>query len=152
MRQDWSDYGAAADKGPLAFALKFIFGVMVIGFILWGLSLVCFGANETVAVVNQQYGPRAAVVKYEWFKDAATQLDRKKRDIENFQQASTSACSGAVTRQDKEDCRLARTELLGLQSSYNDLAAQYNANMSKVNWQFASASLPREIAPYTNGK
>ena len=159
MRQGWKDYERAAQDGPLALAIKVVCGVAALVAIVWVFGLV-FGtadtaasvASEAVSVAHEQYGPRAAVVKYEWFKDAAAQLARKQADLTIYEENAKRCAVRQVTRDERDACNTTLSEYTGAKVSYNDLAAQYNSNMSKVNWQFASASLPREVAPYTTNK
>lgn len=60
-------------------------------------------------------------------------------------------------RADLEQYNLWSSEFAGVIASYNGLAAEYNAQMSKANWAFtnvgdlpdgASEPLPREFATY----
>ncbi len=60
-------------------------------------------------------------------------------------------------REDREQYNLWQSEVAGIKASYNTLAAEYNAQMSKMNWRFtnvgelpkgAETPLPREFKPY----
>jgi hypothetical protein len=60
-------------------------------------------------------------------------------------------------RADKETWRIWCEELAGIKASYNGLAAEYNAQMAKINWAFcnvgtlpmgADTALPEEYWPY----
>lgn len=120
--------------------------------------------TESGQVAREQLGPREALRKYEWFKDASANLDSKRADIKVLEQslkdleknyAGTSRKDWAQSDLD-EQAQL-KAELNGVRSSYNDLAAQYNAGMAKVNFAFANVGqlpqgatvvLPREFKPY----
>lgn len=120
--------------------------------------------TESGQVTREEFNPRVALRKYEWFKDAAAELDRKRADISVMQKslkelensyAGTSRKDWAES--DRSEQAQLTAELNGLRSSYNDLAAQYNAAMAKINFAFAnigqlprgaSEPLPREFKAY----
>lgn len=124
--------------------------------------------NEAADVAHEEFGPRALLTKYEWFKDAAAQLDKKKADIKVYNsrlkllvEAYDGAKRSEWTKEDREQHNLWSTEVAGVRASYNMLAAEYNSQMSKFNWQFTNAGqlpqgatepLPREFKPYTEGE
>src|SRR4051812_6824001 len=81
MNQSWKDYEKAAESGPLPLFWKALGGLLVIGVVLWLVGSACGLIGETAQVAKEQFGPRATLVKYEWFKDAAAQLDKKRADI-----------------------------------------------------------------------
>jgi hypothetical protein len=130
-----------------------------------GATMGWFG--EATQVAQEEFGPRAMLQKYEWFKDCAAQLDKKVADISVYQGriVNMQADYEGVHRKDwprtdKEQMNLWRTELAGVRASYNMLAAEYNAQMAKFNWSFANAGqlpkgasvpLPREYKPYVEG-
>lgn len=159
------------DDSPFRFALKVVlFGTMVLGVIILSLSLLgVFSTgigvvNETVQVVREEFGPRGALGKYEWFKAASASLDKKTADIKVYQvrtQGLTNAYDGSPrikwAREDREQLSVWQSEVAGIKASYNQLAAEYNSEMSKFNWRFANRGmlpqgatepLPREYKPY----
>lgn len=160
MKQTWEDYERAAEKGPLSLALKVIFGLVLVGAVISGISFGFGLIGETAKVARDEFGPKAALAKYEWFKDVAAQLDQKLATIEVYK----TRVKNAETRANKypsdtnqEAVTQAETELDGLIASYNNLASSYNSEMSKVNWRFANVGelppgadkpLPREYKPY----
>ena len=137
--------------------------IIVSAFSLIGWGLGWFG--EAGRVAKEEFGPRAMLQKYEWFKDAAAQLDKKKADIRVFDtnvKTMESDYAGKSRsewdRTDKEQMNQWRLEVAGIKASYNGLAAEYNAQMAKFNWRFANKGmlpegatevLPREFKPYT---
>lgn len=120
--------------------------------------------TESGQVARVQLGPREALRKYEWFKDAAANLDSKRADIKNMETSLSELEKNyaGVSRKDwatsdRDEQAQLTAELNGLKSSYNDLAAQYNAGMAKINFAFANVGqlpkgaaepLPREFKPY----
>ena len=124
----------------------------------------CGWLIEAEQVARNEVEPRALLKKYEWFKDASAQLDKKAVDIRLYKLkiANLKESYNDVPRinwdsLDKEQYNLYQQELLGVTSSYNDLAAEYNAQMAKVNWRFtnvgqlpagATQTLPREYRTY----
>lgn len=125
---------------------------------------VCEYGGKVSKVVSEQIDPAALLKKYEWFKDASAQLNKKVADIqvyENRQKSLAKNYEGTKrsewSREDREQSNLWETECAGVIASYNSLAAQYNSQMSKINYRFcnvgdlpkgASEPLPREFAEY----
>jgi len=66
-----------------------IFGAILVISVLFGITSYIFGwFNEAGQVVQEEVGPRALLKKYEWFKDAASQLDKKSADIQIYAKRS----------------------------------------------------------------
>jgi hypothetical protein len=167
MKQGWSDYEKAADEGPLAFAMKAVVGVFILGVFISvvGYGLGWFG--EAAVVVREEFGPRAMLVKYEWFKDAAAQLEKKQADITVYEgrmkavdETYKDLPRQKWPREDREQYNVWSSEVAGVKASFNSLAAEYNSQMAKFNWRFANVGelpqgatkpLPREFKAYVNG-
>lgn len=166
MKQKWQDYEKAAERGPLAIAVKFILGgfALVVLVALLGYGFGWFG--EAARVTQEQFGPQAALQKYEWFKDAAAQLEKKQADIAVYDervkamnQTYKNLARQEWPREDREQYNIWASEVAGVKASYNTLAADYNAQMAKLNWRFANVGklpegadkpLPREFKPYAS--
>lgn len=99
--------------------------------------------DETLSVAREEYGARASLKKYVWMKAAYSQLMRKRADIsikegqikeieDRYKGQLRSDWSTDDTRQQL----ILSQELGGLKSSYNDLAAQYDAASDSINWAF----------------
>lgn len=155
----WENYDPDKHKGPLSLAWRWIVGSAIIVLMLWGVfSVIGFftsNANEAATVAQEQFGARASLRKYEWFKDAYAQLEKKRADIALYD-ARAASCrkDGTTFRDEREACRQAESERLGVIASYNTLAAEYNANSSKFNWSpygQRNASVPETIQPYNVG-
>lgn len=135
--------------------------------LLSSISIVgssCRCADEAVDVAHDEFGPRAMLTKYEWFKDAAASLDAKNADIKVFQkkldnlsEAYPDIPRGKWARDDREQWNITSSEIAGMKASFNSLASEYNASMAKFNWRFAEAGslppgatvpLPRSYKPY----
>jgi len=124
----------------------------------------CQWMGKAVDTVAKEVDPANLLRKYEWFKDAAAQLDKKRADIDVYQARLTQMekdYEGTPRkdwdRTDKQQMSVWQSEVAGVKASYNALAAEYNAQMAKINWRFcnrgqlpkgAENPLPREYAPY----
>ena len=144
--------------GAIALVVVIFLGVLILGSILGWFE-------EATQVAQKEFGPTALLQKYEWFKDASAQLDTKRADVEVYagrMEAMEAVYKGKSRadwpREDREQHNVWTSEVAGVKASYNDLAAQYNAQMAKFNWRFAnrgelpagaSEPLPREYKPYT---
>lgn len=153
----WDGYEKQVVSGP-----KGTFSVLTKGF-LWlaGLVLVIglIGIplgwfSEATQVAQEEFGPRSALVKYEWFKDASAELEKKKADIALYEDRLASFAQdygddrAKWPRDVREQANQARSEYTGVVASFNSLAAEYNANSSKFNWAFAEGEAPRTVAEY----
>ena len=124
----------------------------------------CDWFRESKQVAQEELGPKELLRKYEWFKNASSQLDKKQADIKVYQKRITTMSEDYVDlprnkwpREDREQYNLWQSEVAGIKASYNTLAAEYNSQMSKINWRFtnvgelpkgAETPLPREFKPY----
>lgn len=124
----------------------------------------CSYVGKAADVVAKEIDPAYLLQKYEWFKNAAAQLNKKRADIKVYSSRITSMTADYADvhrkdwdRTDKEQMSLWRNEVAGVRAGYNSLAAEYNAQMAKVNWRFcnvgqlpkgATEPLPRDYAPY----
>ncbi len=131
-----------------------------------GLTIAGFigkGCNDAVDTATKEFNPSTLLKKYEYFKNVSAALDKKQADIgiwhEEVQQYKEDYPSGNAPKDERETHQLRRSEMIGIISSYNDLAAEYNAQMAKFNWSFCNAGqlpqgattpLPREYKPYIN--
>ena len=135
-----------------AVALLIVVGLSV----LFGtIGLVGGFFSSGAKVVENEFYPEAMLRKYEWFKDAAAQLDKKRADIQVY--AARLKDATTVDRTEREQRMIWLTELAGIKASYNATAAEYNSQMVKFNWRFtnvgdlppgATEPLPRDFKPY----
>lgn len=130
---------------------------------LWAIGCTLGWFGRAVDVVQQQVDPFELQRKYELFKDEAAQLDKKKADIAVYENrfrafgTKKMECPETLSRTRSEQCMIWMQEVSGVIASYNGLAADYNAQMSKWNYAFcnigslpkgAAEPLPREFKPY----
>ena len=124
----------------------------------------CDWFREAKEVAQDELGPKELLRKYEWFKNASSQLDKKRADNKVYQTRVTAMDRSYADlprnewpREDREQYNLWQSEVAGIKASYNTLAADYNAQMAKINWRFTNVGqlpegaenpLPREFKPY----
>jgi len=124
----------------------------------------CRYGNNAADTLYNQTKASALLKKYEWFKDASAQLDKKIADIAVYEEKNKSLMESYAglkrsewARDDREQLSIWMAELAGVKSSYNGLAAEYNSQMSKINWSFcnigtlpsgATQPLPKSYKPY----
>ena len=138
-------------------------GLAALVVMLAALTPACWWVNSAEKVVKQEFNAQEMLRKYEWFKDVSAALDQKKATIELYEKRLARLENGIGpdrrdwSREDKEQWAMWVSEMVGVKSSYNLLAAQYNAQMAKFNWRFANKGmlpegatepLPREYKTY----
>lgn len=138
--------------------------VVVAAVVVPASCIVANWAGRAARVVGEEVDPANLLRKYEWFKDASASLDRKTADIALYDGKIKAIESDYKdtprtdwARDDRQQVSLWRTELDGLAMSYNQLAAEYNSQMAKINWRFCNAGMlpegqtqimPREYRAY----
>lgn len=166
MRQRWDDYERSGEKGPLGVAIRAVVGIAILVVVVGGIGTVFGWFGEAAQVAREELGPRALLQKYEWFKDAAAQLDKKRADIKVYEGRITSMDEDYQgtprkdwPRDEREQRSQWQSEVAGVKASYNALAAEYNSQMAKENWRFtnvgdlpkgATEVLPREFREYVS--
>src|SRR3990167_3223737 len=134
MKQTWQDYEKSAERGPMAIAVKIILAVFAL-FIF--VSVIGYGLGwfgEAARVTQEEFGPKAMLEKYEWFKDAAANLEKKQADVGVYE-SRTKAMNETYKdlprqkwpREDREQYNVWVSEVAGVKASYNQLAADYNS-------------------------
>lgn len=164
---NWDDAEKRINESPRSagwllfkWLLVVIVALTVLG--IFGRAVGWFG--EAAQVAREEFGPRAMLQKYEWFKDAAAQLDKLNADIavyETRRQSLTDEYKNIPRtewpRDDRQEWSLIASEVAGVKATYNGLAAEYNAQMAKFNYRFANVGdlpagavepLPREFRAY----
>ena len=164
---DWDEAERRAAAGPGSALRLTVIWIVILMAVGMGLGVVgnAFGwFGQTAQVVSTQFGPAELLRKYEWFKDASAQLDKLHADIGLYDQRRKAllATYGETPRaqwprDDRQEWNLIESEVAGVKAAYNDLAAQYNAQMAKFNYRFANTgelpqgadrALPREYRNY----
>jgi hypothetical protein len=144
----------------IACILAFIIGLLFFSIVSKGCSYL----RKVSAVAEQQVDPALLLKRYEWFKNVAAQCDKKLADIEVYKSRLVMIkrdYEGVARidwdRPDKEQFNVWEQEVAGVVASYNSLAAEYNAAMSKLNYKYtnigdlpkgATEPLPREMRAY----
>lgn len=147
------------------FAALLVLGGLVLFIPLRGCTMVNTIANNAARATEEQLDARTLIKRYEWFKDASAQLDKKLADLKVYEkrfqllkEEYTGKTRAEWAREDREQSNLWASEVAGIQSSYNTLAAEYNAAMSKINYRWtnygdmpagAANPLPKEVKPYS---
>lgn len=166
---NWGRYQSDLERGPTSAFGVVVKVVLVLASLIFvtavvGIPLGWF--RDAAAVAQEQFGARALLTKYEWFKDAAAQLDKKQADIKVYDvrlQGLADAYKDVKRqdwpRDDREQYSIWSSEAAGVRASYNSLAADYNAEMAKFNYRFANVGdlpqgasggpLPRAYRAYT---
>lgn len=138
--------------------------MIILMFMVVSAMTSCRYVNDAADTAFDEFKPSELLKKYEYFKDVSAQLDKKIADIEMFQHKISDLDSSYAgikrkewARDDREQMSVWKSELDGIKSSYNALAAEYNSAMSKFNYDFCNAGtlpkgatvpLPREFKPY----
>lgn len=159
----WESWERSAEKGPLSLSLKAGCFVVVLLLIFWPISCMMGWFGEAASVVRTEFGPKNLFQRYQWFKDAAAQLDARTASLAVYEARFASLKKdyegkprSEWARDDREQSNLWEQEAAGLAASYNNLAAEYNAAMAKVNWRYCNVGdmpeggqpLPREFKTY----
>jgi len=149
----YKEYQKAAEKGPLAIAVRLILllaAIMVVGGILFGaIGFVGGWFNEGAEVLQEEAGPRAMLWKYETFVEKAHQIEQAKTNVElmksrleeiNIQYADTygedrtkwNMVASSLFMDEKKD---ARDDVTSARLVANDLIEYYMQQSSKFNWE-----------------
>jgi len=128
-----------------------------------GSMLGLFGGmmGSASKTIQKEYSAEAILNKYEWFKNAAAALAEKKSNISVYEaklKPLRSMDRKDMDRTDKEQLGQWEAEVAGVKASYNALAGEWNAQISKFNWKPFKASLPTgsedilqmDVAKYIN--
>ena len=121
------------------------------------ILMSCTFVSDGVKTANQEYKPSILLKKYEYFKDLSGAIDKKRADIEMYQNEIKDY--QIEDKSDKDYIQQRKSELIGIISMHNSLCSEYNTAMSKFNYRFTNKGdlpqtnldpLPREIKPYIN--
>ena len=96
-------------------------------------------------VVQTEMAPQVLQKKYEWFKDTAAILGAKQASIAvNDSRLAVFAGMSRkeMDRTDKQQQAQIMAETAGIRMAYNNLAAEWNAQISKWNWKLVVGDLP----------
>lgn len=124
----------------------------------------CRYAQDASDTAYNEFKASSLLDKYTHFKDMYASLDAKRATIKSLQgklndlkDQYKGVPRNQWSREDIQTINQWNTEIDGLKASYNNLAADYNADMAKFNVNFTNAGdlpkgasdpLPRNVAPY----
>jgi len=144
---NWKSYEVAADKGPLSFVWKIVLLFVASSVIIGGVGYVAGWFSEAAQVAQDEFGPKAALKKYEWFKEQAAAIKKMDQDVAMFESRSKAIDTqydsyGSDRAKWSMDIRLqynrakeqSRDDLVAVASQRNNLVKDYNAASSKFNW------------------
>jgi len=144
----WDKYEKAAERGPGPLLWKIFFlGLCCI--IVLSIAGYIFGwFGEVAKVAQDEFGPKSALDKYEWFIDEANAIKKMNTDIVLFKNRVTSVTKkyqgyGAnmaawpphIQIQFNKEKQQADDDLLAIVSQRNNLVKEYNAQSEKFNWK-----------------
>ncbi len=106
-------------------------------------------------IITKTYSADNVLYNYHWFKERQTALTALETKISNAKTAlkefeASAGPRSSWTFEDKTTDSQLRTVFLGLQSQYQDLAAEYNARSQEADRNIFSQDLPLffSIKPY----
>ncbi len=121
-------------RGTLFVVVAGIASISAIGYVLSGIG-------ETAQVAKEEFGARASLKKYEWFKDAASSIAKQKVNvteyqarIESFESDYEGVKKSEWPKDERAEYNQLKSELIGIKQIYNDTVAEYNAQSTKFNW------------------
>lgn len=118
------------------------------------MTVSCRYAQDASDTAYNQTKASTLLKRYEYFKDLAAAIDKKRADIAVYE---AELCEVAASKEDQEYQRQRRTELIGIAGIYNSLVADYNSAMAKANYNFTNIGdlpdsnlepLPKEYQNY----
>ena len=116
--------------------------VMFVGMAVLGRACSWFG--EAASVAREEFGPRAALQKYEWFKDQAEAITALQENITTYRQVLVNYGDvSKLPRDERQSYRLTQTELSGMVFKVNRMIADYNSQSDKFNWELFNAETDR---------
>ena len=155
---------AKPGRTTIGFGFKWFLILFVLAALCGGVAYVGGWFKEAGQVAQEETGPRALLKKYSWFKDTHASLAAKRSNLTQYESKKKALVAGYEgvpcaqwDRVDKQQLSQWDSEIAGLAASFNNLAAEYNANMAKVHWRFMNKgdlpageteTLPREVAEY----
>ena len=126
-----------------------IIGLVVIAFIgLWFVGYFLGWFGEAAKVTQEEFGPRAALKKYEWFINQANAIEKMDQDIalfenrikqvdEEYSQYGNDKAKWPLHTQVmyNERKKTVQDDLVAVVSQKNNLVREYNAQSDKFNWK-----------------
>lgn len=120
--------------------------LIIIGLIaFWFLSMALGWIGGAAGVAQKEFSAEAMLKKYEWFKDASHQLDKKSKDVDIYiDRVDELKSLGLTDRFSRQELFQLQSELAGVKGSFNILCEEYNAQSTKFTWdKFKTSELRR---------
>lgn len=126
-----------------------IVGVVIIALIgLWFVGYLLGWFGEAAKVTQEEFGPKAALKKYEWFINQANAIEKMDQDIKLFENRVNQVNEEYIPYgKDKSEWPLhiqvmynerkkaVQDDLVAVVSQRNNLVREYNAQSDKFNWK-----------------
>lgn len=152
MVRSASDWGNRLEVDPegtsKSMVWKFVFFIIALVVVVSAVGYVFGWFGEAATVVQEEFGPRAALKKYEWFIDQANRVEKMDQDIKMFEGRVTNVDSQYKTYGDdrakwpphisvqfNRERQQAREDLIAVASQRNNLVREYNSQSEKFNWK-----------------
>ena len=143
-RDDYRKHAAPAIKDGTWTVRKLLFAFIPLIVLIGAFSYGCSWFGEAASVAREEFGPRAALKKYEWFVDQAKAIDAKVQDLANYKRITDGIradhdkereAGRSIPRDERQALRLREETQFGLIAVYNEMVAEYNAASRKFNWK-----------------
>ena len=144
----WKSYEKAVEKGPMAIFLKVFLVILAVSLIVGVTGYIIGWFGEAGKVVQEEFGAKAALGKYEWFINQANGIEKMDQDIKLFQGRIKGVDSQYLAYgkdmakwpphiqvQYNKERQQAREDLLAVASQRNNLVKEYNSASEKFNWK-----------------
>ena len=139
--------------------MRLIFSILL--FALLPLSS-CRYKEDLQDTAFNEFKASELLKKYEWFKNAhakltslQAQIEGKRAQVGAMELAYAGVPKKDWSRFDSQNQAITQQELFGLTAAFNNLAAEYNAEMAKFHVAFTNSgeipkgsTLPREVIQY----
>lgn len=152
----YSQYERNFEANPKRFVWKGLLWLLGLSIVFGSIGYGLGWFSEAAEVVKEEFGPKAALKKYEWFKDASETLNEKRNTImvyesnlkdmkEDYKEIPRFKWADI----DKQQYNQWRMEITGIKASYNKVAKEYNSQSSKFNWSsFNTSNIPETYDLY----
>ena len=142
----WESLEKKAEKGPMSLLLAILAIAVVMAVILGGVGYVFGWFGEAGQVAQKEFGPKAALQKYEWFIEQSNAIAKMDADIALFEKrvkdvdkkyekyGDATKWPIHVSTTYNREIETVKTDLLAVVSQRNNLAKDYNAASDKFNW------------------
>lgn len=127
---------------------KFGAAVLILVFLLSAVAYGLGWIGSAADVTKQEFGPQAALEKYEWFIDQANAIRKADTDVKLFEQRRSDVEKQYANTYGEDRSKWApstralysraaettRDDLVAVVSNRNNLVKEYNAQSEKFNW------------------